>query len=226
MTLSISIIIPVYNEADTIATTLEQLIPYPGEEILVVDGGSKDQTREIVAAFPARLLSSPAGRGVQLHQGALAARGEILLFLHADTLLPRDWTTHVDQILARPRTAAGAFRLGIDSRKKGFRLIELGANLRSHLRQKPYGDQALFMLRETYFQAGGFPDWPLMEDVALVRQLRKIGRIRLARARVTTSARRWERLGLVRTTLRNQLIQAASLMGVSPGRLARWYYSS
>ncbi|WP_456473443.1 TIGR04283 family arsenosugar biosynthesis glycosyltransferase [Desulfolithobacter sp.] len=225
MTLPISIIIPVYNEAGTIATTLEQLIPYPGKEILVVDGGSTDQTRDIVASFPVRLLSAPAGRGVQLHRGALAARGEILLFLHADTLLPGDWVTQVHETLASPRTAAGAFRLGIDSPEKGFRLIELGANLRSHLLQKPYGDQALFMLRETYFQAGGFPDWPLMEDVALVRHLRKIGRIRLARARVTTSARRWERLGLVRTTLRNQLIQAASLLGISPGRLARWYYS-
>jgi len=226
MTLPISIIIPVYNEAGTIATTLEQLIPHPGEEILVVDGGSTDQTRDIAASFPVQLLSSPAGRGVQQHLGALAARGEILLFLHADTLLPGNWTTHVLEILARPRTAAGAFRLGIDSQEKGFRLIEFGANLRSHLLQKPYGDQALFMLRETYFQAGGFPDWPLMEDVALVRQLRKIGRIRLARARVTTSARRWKRLGLVRTTLRNQLIQVASLLGISPGRLARWYYSS
>ena len=191
----------------------------------MVDGGSTDRTVQEVLLREVRLLRSEPGRGQQQHRGAQAASGDILLFLHCDTGLPNNFSGHIYAVLDNKDAAAGAFRLKINGRRLGFRLIEAGVQLRSTIFGLPYGDQALFMRRKTYFAAGGFPDQPIMEDVALVRQLKKPGRIVLAPAHVTTSARRWQQHGLLKTTLINQLMLLGTVLALSPQQLARFYYA-
>lgn len=218
----LSIIIPTRNEASGIERTLSPLVSLPHVEILVADGGSEDATVEIARSLGVRVIRTRPGRGSQMNVAAAQAQGEALLFLHADTRLPANFQKHVWEILAQG-AIAGAFRLRIDDRRALLRVVEWGANLRSRVRQMPYGDQGLFLKAETFYQLGGFPNWPLMEDYEFCRRLRRRGKIRLACASVMTSARRWKRLGVIRTTLRNQLCIAAYLAGISPQRLARWY---
>jgi rSAM/selenodomain-associated transferase 2 len=191
---------------------------------LVVDGGSTDQTLKEVVARDLTPIASAPGRGIQQHVGAQSATGDILLFLHCDTALPEKFADYIRAVLRRKNVAAGAFRLAINGPEAGLRLIEAGANLRSILLGFPYGDQALFMRRETYFVAGGFPKQPIMEDVVLVRRLKKLGKVVLAPASVITSARRWQRHGLIKTTVINQLMLLGRAGGVSSQQLARWYY--
>jgi len=145
------------------------------------------------------------------------------LFLHADTRLPEGFDAHVRRALGQPRVVAGAFRLRIDGPQRTLRLIECGVNLRSRCLQMPYGDQALFLKAETFRTVGGFPELPIMEDFELVRRLRRHGRIAIADAAVTTSARRWNAFGALRTTWTNQMVIIGYYLGVSPGRLARQY---
>jgi len=222
-TLRISIIIPVFNEAAAVGPCLDRLPRSPEVELLVVDGGSADATAAAVRARGLKPLITAPGRGTQLRAGAEAACGDIFLFLHCDTRLPPDFIVHIRSVLHRNGVAAGAFRLRIDAPDTAFRLIEAGANLRSSLLGLPYGDQALFLRRETYFAAGGFPDQPIMEDVALVRRLRQLGAVVLAPAAAATSARRWQQLGLLRVTLTNQLMLIGHAAGIPPQRLAAWY---
>ncbi|HFQ89265.1 MAG TPA: glycosyltransferase [Desulfobulbus sp.] len=219
----ISIIIPVLNEEANIPGLLSHLQDSGDAEILVVDGGSRDRSRDLVRERGVRLLLSPPGRGRQQNMGAGAATGDTLLFLHSDTRLPCDWMDHVGQTLARPGVAAGAFRFALDGRGPAYRFIEQGANLRARLLQYPWGDQALFLGKEMFRKAGGFPDQPLLEELVLLRRLKHYGRIAIADATAVTSARRWQQRGMVRTTLLNQLILAGFLCGVDPERLAALY---
>jgi len=218
----ISVVVPTLNEAAVLGRTLAGL-PAGFCEVVVADGGSTDATVEIARAHGARVTSAPAGRGPQMNAGARAARGDVLVFLHADTALPADAAARIAAALADPGTVGGAFRLGIDSPDPRLRLIARAANLRTRLTGVPYGDQALFVRRTAFAAAGGFPDVPIMEDVALGRLLKGLGRVVLVPARVCTSARRWEREGVVRTTLRNTALISLYLLGVPPVRLARWY---
>ena len=222
--LSISLIIPTLNEELAIGPCLDHLPKEDGVEILVVDGGSTDRTIQEIEARGLRALCSRPGRGSQQHVGAKASSGDILLFLHCDTRLPQDFIDQILVTLQQPKVAAGAFRLAIDACDWRFRWIEAGVQLRSTFCSLPYGDQALFMARKTYLAVGGFPDQPIMEDVTLVKQLRQHGRVAIAPAQVITSARRWQRHGLIKTTLINQLMLLGRLAGISPHQLAGWYY--
>jgi rSAM/selenodomain-associated transferase 2 len=159
-----------------------------------------------------------------MNLGAESSKGEILLFLHADTVLPISYRTAMEQLLSLPRIAVGAFRLKIDSPATTYRIIEKAVNLRSLKLGLPYGDQALFIRRETFNSIGGYPNLPIMEDFEFIRRLRKIGEVGISNENVLTSARRWERLGPWRTTLLNQLLIIAYRVGVAPEKLARIYY--
>jgi rSAM/selenodomain-associated transferase 2 len=221
---SLSVIIPVRNEEQAIGSCLDQLSGQPDLEILVVDGGSSDQTIARVEERGLQALVSAPGRGSQQRYGAARAGGEVLLFLHCDTRLPEDFREQIRITLAGKGVAAGAFQLAINARGMGFRVVEYGVRLRSRLLQLPYGDQALFMTGENYLAAGGFPDQPIMEELPLLAGLKKLGQIRIAPAPVTTSARRWQEHGIVKTLLINQIMVLGRTVGVSPERLAGWYY--
>jgi len=220
---SLSVVIPALNEVNQLPITLATLNRTPGIEIIVVDGGSTDETLVAARAAGVRVLAAHPPRSIQMNAGAALAEGDILLFLHADTRLPGDFEQQVGQTLSAPRVSAGAFHLAIDGSLIGLRTIERVANWRSRLLQMPYGDQALFMRRDLFWELGGFPPIPIMEDFDLVRRLKRRGRIALAPGRAQTSNRRWRRLGAIKTWLINQAIIAAYYAGVPPHRLAVWY---
>jgi len=223
MSQTISIIIPVLNEATTLPRTLSELRNVEGIEAIVVDGGSGDETIAIAESFGVSVLRTPPGRAGQMNAGAKVATGEILLFLHGDTGLPEGFSGWVRQLLADPQVVAGAFELNVAAPMPGVRAIEAGVKWRSHYCQLPYGDQAIFLRTRTFWDLGGFPDLPIMEDFVLVRQLRKRGRIAIAPLAVVTSGRRWQKLGLLRTTLINQIVILGYFLGVPPTTLADWY---
>jgi len=218
----ISVIIPTLNEDRHIGACIERAAGY-AREIIVVDGGSRDRTQDIASQQGATVLCAPRGRACQMNAGALCSSGSILVFLHADALLPVEYASMVRTALERPGTVAGAFRLRISRRQPGLRLVETAANWRSRLLQRPYGDQALFTTREAFFALGGFADIPIMEDLDLVRRLAHRGRVCLAPASVTVSDRRWSALGTWKTTAVNQLVLAGYGLGVPPSLLARLY---
>lgn len=218
----LSIIVPTLNEESTLAATLGPLFRLPGVELIVADGGSTDATVSIARELGALVVPARRGRGRQLNTGAAFASGETLLFLHADSQLPPDFVTTIRSILDQPHIA-GAFRLRIAAPGWSLRCVEWAANLRSRLFQMSYGDQGLFIPSEVFFAMGGYPNWPLMEDYELCRRLRRRGRIGLAQEAIGTSARRWAKLGVCRTTLINQCILFGFHLGIPPERLASWY---
>ncbi|OUL23251.1 glycosyltransferase [Nostoc sp. T09] len=220
---TISIIIPTLNEAANIKDTLATTQPSTNTEVIVVDGGSQDDTVAIAQSLGVKVISSSLGRAVQINAGAVAANGEILLFLHADTRLPPGFDAMIRTALQQSRTVAGAFNLRIDASGWGIRLVEWGVNWRSHFLQMPYGDQAIFITKEVFQQIGSFPELPIMEDFELIRRLKSNGRIAIITEPVVTSARRWLRKGIFQTTLINQIVIVAYLLGVSPERIRSWY---
>lgn len=224
----ISIIIPVLNELKTIAATLASTEPSTNIEVIVVDGGSVDGTLDLVRSLGATGLSSPAGRAIQMNAGAVVATGDILLFLHADTRLPPEFDTMIRAAMESPPAGvqvavAGAFRLQIDAPASSFRAIERGVNWRSRFLQLPYGDQAIFLRATTFDRLGGFLELPIMEDFDSICRLKRLGHITIIPVPVITSARRWLKHGILKTTLINQIMIVAYLLGVSPQRLLRWY---
>ncbi len=225
----ISIVIPAINEARSIATVLSQISDLPNVEVIVVDGGSEDDTISIAQGLGITVISSPPGRARQMNAGAKAATGEILLFLHADTILPFGFEKMVRSTLQppfqgdSPAPVAGAFTLKIDDPLPSLRAIESLVAWRSQWRQMPYGDQAIFLTAATFWELGGFKQMPIMEDFELMRRLQRQGRIEILPAPVVTSARRWLKRGVWQTTFINQAIVIAYLLGVSPDRLADWY---
>ena len=222
----ISIVVPTLNEAENLPATLASTECSVDLEIIVVDGGSSDETLELAKSFGVRLLTTTAGRARQVNAGGLAARGDVLFFLHGDTRLPRGFESYVLDIMEKPGVVAGAFTLGIDGSEFGFRIIEMLANFRSRVLQMPYGDQGIFLKREIFRGFGGFPDMVLMEDFVLMQRLRKRGRVSIAPVAVKTSARRWRKLGILKTTLINQAVLLGYFLGINPQRLARWYRRS
>jgi uncharacterized protein len=223
----LSVIIPALNEEQALPGLLSGLLLHPQIEVIVADGGSTDGTCEFVQKAQAqqlnvRLLRCQRGRGRQMNAGAAVARGDVLLFLHADARLPDDFPEAIRRGLTPP-CVAGAFSLRIDSPRRRYRLIEFGANKRSQWLKLPYGDQGLFLRAETFYAMNGFQNWPLMEDYEFMQRLRRRGPIFLASSPAIVSARRWEKLGVLKTTLINQFIIAAYHLGVPPQKLATVY---
>jgi len=219
----ISVVIPTRNEAGYLPGALAGLHGARNVETIVVDGQSSDGTHEIARQHGCRVLRSPPCRAAQLNAGARSASGSVLLFLHADTRLPAGFDATVRSTLEEPGVVAGAFRLRIDAPGWPLRAIERAVDLRSRLFRMPYGDQGIFLRRETFEELGGFPDLPIMEDFELVRRLRRRGAIRISRSPVLSSGRRWKRLGPWRTTWLNQKVILGYYLGVAPERLAGWY---
>jgi rSAM/selenodomain-associated transferase 2 len=222
-TSNISIIVPTRNEVENISRLLPEMLAIPGIEVLVMDGGSSDDTVDTARALGAKVFSVSPGKAAQMNAGAEAARGDILLFLHADTRLAPGFVKQIRDALSQPGISAGAFRLTIGGKGFGLRVIEMLTNLRSRVLQMPYGDQGIFVRAGMFLSVGGFPSLPIMEDFELVRRLKRKGRIRILPLAATTSPRRWEKLGVLRTTAINQTIIIGYLLGVNPKKLAQWY---
>ena len=222
--MKISIIIPTLNEGKILRDTLKRLKKGMDIEIIVVDGGSTDDTVVVAKEFTKKVLSSPLpGRALQMNEGARNAEGEVLLFLHADSRVARGGLGKIVPAIIGMPAVGGAFQLGIDSRNLFLRLIAWFANLRMRITKIPYGDQGIFITRTTFQKIGGFPDIPIMEDIALAKKMKKEGKIALLKEKVLTSPRRWNQEGILWTTIRNQGLVTAYLLGVSPQKLAGCY---
>ncbi|CAN5344080.1 TIGR04283 family arsenosugar biosynthesis glycosyltransferase [soil metagenome] len=221
----LSIIVPALNEAAGIRAALEPLQPLRarGHEVILVDGGSEDATLALAQPLADRVLVAGRGRARQMNAGAQEARGEVLLFLHADTLLPPEADRRVLEGLARSGRGWGRFDLRLTGRHPLLRLTARLIGLRSRLTGMATGDQAIFVRRDWFEQAGGFPEIPLMEDLALSRALKRRGRPLCLHERVTTSSRRWEERGILRTVLLMWRLRLAYYRGADPHDLARRY---
>ncbi|MEX0267574.1 TIGR04283 family arsenosugar biosynthesis glycosyltransferase [Leptolyngbyaceae cyanobacterium UHCC 1019] len=224
--MAISIVIPVLNESTYLAQTLIRVYSATDIEVIVVDGGSMDDTVQIAQAFGAVVIQSQPGRAIQMNAGAAIATAPNLLFLHADTCLPLGYDSLIHKTLAQPRVVAGAFNLAIAGSQIGLRLVEWGVKWRSHLLHMPYGDQGLFLKAETFHRLGGFPNLPIMEDFVLVQQLNKLGKVAIVAATVSTCDRRWKTLGICKTTLVNQMMILGYFVGIPSSTLAQWYRST
>ena len=224
---SLSIVIPVLDEATTIVEALRALAPprARGAEVIVVDGGSADDTVRLATPLADRALASAHGRATQMNAGAKIARGDVLLFLHADTRLPADADRLIVEGLAQSRRARGRFDVAIQGRHPLLPVIAAFMNARSRLTGIATGDQAIFMTRAAFTNAGGFPEIALMEDIEFVRCLQRISPPLALRARVTTSGRRWENRGVLRTVLLMWRLRLAYFFGASPEDLRREYES-
>ena len=218
----VSVIIPSLNEAKNIEKAVTGAVDLDAE-VLVVDGGSTDDTKAKARHAGARVLRGPRGRAVQQNIGAASARGGVFLFLHADTRLPAGYVHHVFETLMDPGVALGAFRFKTDWNRPLMRLVEFLTNTRARHLKLPYGDQCLFVRRSLFESVGGFPEVPIAEDLYLARRLLKEGRVVISPACAVTSGRRWQTLGVVRTTLINQIILAGAFFGVVPRLLAPLY---
>lgn len=220
----LSVIIPALDEASGISAAITSAWAIGADEVIVSDGGSTDATREVACAFRARVVSSERGRGVQLHNGALAAQGGILLFLHADAALPATSKKAIQALLAG--ADAGFFRLCYDHESWMLRMVAGMANLRSQLFSLPYGDQALFLRRSLYESMGGFQRYPFLEDIDLVRRIKRKHTMRCMPSCVTVSARRLLKpfpCAPLLLSFRNVIIALLFCLGVHPDRLVRFY---
>jgi rSAM/selenodomain-associated transferase 2 len=220
--MTVSVIIPTFNEESCLGETLRRLREERPHEVLVADGGSEDATCRLAAAAD-RLFHAPRGRAAQMNHAAAHATGELLLFLHADCRLEAGALAAAEACL-RPRgVAAGCFRMAVAAPGLAYRMIGAAATARVRLTGLVYGDQGLFVWRELFVRVGGFPPLRFMEDVFVSRALRRHGRVVVAPRRVFVSPRRWRREGVVRQTLRNWALTALAAGGVHPDRLAAFY---
>ena len=231
--MTISVIIPTLNEERTIVATLARTASLGFDELIVVDGESTDETPALLESYrlktqssalsPVHWVTAPAGRARQMNEGAKASRGEVLLFLHADTQLPRDATTVINRALADRRMVGGRFDVRFDRPSMWGTIISKTMNWRSRLSSLATGDQALFVRRPIFEQMGGFADMPLMEDIEFSGRLKQAGATAALTETVTTSFRRWEQQGPLRTILLMWTLRFLYWIGISPSHLVKWY---
>jgi rSAM/selenodomain-associated transferase 2/rSAM/selenodomain-associated transferase 1 len=221
---SVSVVIPTLNEASCIAEAIHYVKQEHPLEVIVADGGSADGTADIAWQTADRVIPCPRGRAWQMNAGAAAATGDVLLFLHADTHLPPNALAKIASVMSNGKYIGGAFDLSIDSNRLFLRYIGARASLRSRISRIPYGDQAIFIDREYFESIGRFAQIPIMEDVDLMRRIKKDGKkIHIFRDKVMTSARRWEAEGPLYATIRNRILLLLYYLGVSPKKLVRLY---
>lgn len=225
MSLRLSVIVPVLNEAANIEAVLHALsaMRAEGAEVIVVDGGSADRTTDLAAPWCDRVIEADRGRASQMNAGAKVASGDIFLFLHADTFLPPHAPELIRDAIDTRKHAWGRFDVEIEGKATTLRLVACLMNLRSRLTGIATGDQALFVRREAFFAIGGFPQQALMEDIEISRQLRRHGAPACLSARVCTSGRRWEQRGIWRTVFLMWRLRLLYWLGVAPEKLARAY---
>lgn len=221
--LPVSFIIPALNESERIAHSVETAFAAGACEVVVADGGSGDDTANLAQKCGATVIHSITGRAAQQNAGASVARGEVLLFQHADNWCDPESVAQIRRALADASVQGGAFRQRIDAPGSMFRVLEWGNACRVRFRRLPFGDQGIFMRKRLFDELGGFPDVPLMEDVLLMRKFREKSIPILLNGPHHVSARRWQRHGVVRQTLRNWRIQWAHWLGTSPEDLAAAY---
>jgi rSAM/selenodomain-associated transferase 2 len=222
--LKLSVIVPMLNEERAIGATLDAIrAGAAAAEIIVVDGGSSDRSVEFARSRCDRLIEGQCGRALQMNAGAIVCFGDAIAFVHADTIVPSTFAREIDFALSDARVAGGRFDLAFDIQHFAFDLVATMINLRSRMMRSATGDQGIFVRREVFDRLGGYAEIDLCEDVDFVRRMRRSGRVACLRSRVITSARRWQRAGIVRTILRMWLIKTLFLAGVSPVWLKRHY---
>ena len=229
-TVRFSIIIPVFHEKNNLNFLLDRLKslePIDKFEIIVVDGSSTKDTINTIIDKKVVKISSSNGRACQMNEGAAKAKGEILVFLHADTLLLKNAFSIIDRELSQNNFVAGAFSLEIDSKKILFRLLAKFINLRSKLTLVPYGDQVIFVKSDFFKKIGGFKDIEIMEDIEFMRRIKKLNiPIVIVPEKVYTSSRRWEKEGILRCTFRNWTIRLLYYLGIHPKKIVKFYKSN
>jgi rSAM/selenodomain-associated transferase 2 len=225
---SFSVIIPVLNESPIINHTIEHVYQRGSgfdPEVIVVDGDSRGDTLAAIKNKDVIKIISPKGRGKQMNRGASVAQGDILLFLHTDTELPKDAFEAISSAMNKLQPVGGAFDLGIKSDRSVFRLVEELVYMRTRLTKVPYGDQAIFMKKEIFDKVSGFKEIPVMEDVEFMRRVKRSGyKICIIPQMVKTSPRRWEKEGVLYCTVRNWALITLYSLGVNPEKLVRFYY--
>lgn len=219
----ISVIVPVLNEEKIIAATLDALLPLAPHEIVVVDGGSSDRSREIAERFDVRVISSERGRAQQMNCGAREASGDVLLFLHADSRLPSSALDDISSALSDRGYVGGRFDVELEGNHWMLPVVARLISYRSRVTKVGTGDQALFVRQSVFDRMGGFREIPLMEDIAFCRELKNLGQVACLRSRVVTSGRRWEADGVWRTILQMWILKLCYLAGITPARLKRYY---
>ena len=219
----ISVIVPTLNEESNLPVTLRQLAQRPDVELIVVDGDSTDKTIAVARRYTPYVFLTAPGRARQMNEGARHATGDILLFLHADTFLLPGALDELQRRITGDGAVGGAFDLNIDSPQKLVHLIANLSSRRARFFRTPYGDQGIFCWRQVFEEIGGFPDVPILEDVAFVRRLRRAGRLTFLRTGLVTSARRWIANGVIKTTLVNLLVRFLYAVRVPAQPLGRLY---
>lgn len=220
----LSIIVPMLNEELSIAATLDAMrAGAPRAEIIAVDGGSIDASPRIARELRVLVRSAPRGRARQCNAGAAIATGEVLAFVHADTIVPSSFAADIEAAMRDRGVAGGRFDIALDAPGFAYWLIGRLISIRSRLSRTATGDQAMFVRREVFSRLRGFPQIDICEDLEFARRLKRQGRVACLRSKVVSSARRWQRTGLLRTIVRMWAIRVSYLAGVSPVRLRRWY---
>lgn len=216
-------VVPLLNEAVTLPQLLQDLRQCEADELVLVDGGSSDKTQQILQESGLRWLTSGPGRGAQMNTGARVCESEIILFLHADTVISSSHIGILRELAAEPAYMGGRFDVRLSGAHLALRVIEWFINLRSRLSSISTGDQAMFVRRDVFKTMGGFSDIPLMEDIDLARRLKRLGKVACLPQKVCTSSRRWEQHGFVRTVLLMWRMRLLYWLGVSPAKLAAMY---